>query len=210
MTPQEPSGHKKTACGVFGWPAPEEFCFAKFFPQMANGSPLQLLLTLYGEGCALLRRAGALRSRLGPLLAEQRYARVQRASNARHLGARRDRLPQAAGPLPHPLHKGRIALKTGHRGRRPLPKICFFCLPLVVAIWRAMQNKHLCLSPKPSLQSGKGAVSKGGSLWLTFFRPFFVQQQRKDITTAQRGAKPYFASEIASFVRPLNTGVMQA
>jgi|GEM_PF-3124536 len=29
------------------------------------------------------RRAGALRSRLGPLLAEQRYARVQRASNAR-------------------------------------------------------------------------------------------------------------------------------
>jgi len=33
------------------------------------------------------------------------------------------------------------------------------------------------------LQSGKGAVSKGGSLWLIFFRPFFVQRQRKDIKT---------------------------
>jgi hypothetical protein len=48
-------------------------------------------------------------------------------------------------------------------------------LPLVLALRRAMQNKHLCLSPKPSLQSGKGAVSKGGSLWLIFFRTFFVQ-----------------------------------
>jgi hypothetical protein len=53
--PQEPSGHKKTACGVFGWPAPEEFCFAKFFPQMVNGSPLRLLLTRCGEGSTLFQ-----------------------------------------------------------------------------------------------------------------------------------------------------------
>jgi hypothetical protein len=68
---------------------------------------------------------------------------------------------------------------------------CFPRLPLVVSTRRAMHEKLLCFSPKRSLQSGKGAVSKGGSLWLIFFRPFFVQRQRKDIKTAQRGAKLY-------------------
>jgi len=41
-------------------------------------------------------------------------------------------------------------------------------LPLVVAMWRAMQEKLLYFSPQPSLKSGTEAVSKGGSLWRAF------------------------------------------
>jgi len=38
--------------------------------------------------------------------------------------------------------------------------------------------KSICLSPLSALKSGTDAVSKGGSLWLIFFRHFFVQRQR--------------------------------
>jgi hypothetical protein len=92
--------------------------------------------------------------------------------------------------LCHPTkNEPRKRTKGSNTPWHPAKLFALAYLPLVVAKWRAMQNKHLCLSPKPSLQSGKGAVSKGGSLWLTFFRPFFVQRQRKDIKTGTAHAR---------------------
>jgi hypothetical protein len=49
-----------------------------------------------------------------------------------------------------------------------------------------------------SLKSGIEAVSKGGSLWLTFFRTFFVQRQRKYNKNRYRSAR----NEIAQYDRP--------
>ncbi len=40
---------------------------------------------------------------------------------------------------------------------------------------------EMCDLSSFSLQSGKGAVSKGGSLWFPFFRHFFVERQRNGI-----------------------------
>jgi len=45
---------------------------------------------------------------------------------------------------------------------------CFLRLPLVVAKVEAQHEKRICDLSWFSLQSGKGAVSKGGSLWRAF------------------------------------------
>ena len=48
----------------------------------------------------------------------------------------------------------------------------------------ATQMEELCkTSPfrRSFFRTADGAVSKGGSLWFPFFRPFFVKRQRKGI-----------------------------
>jgi hypothetical protein len=51
------------------------------------------------------------------------------------------------------------------------------------------QNKK---APPFIVRTAGRAVSKGGSLWLIFFRPFFVQRQRKGMPlSAPRCGAPF-------------------
>ena len=42
-----------------------------------------------------------------------------------------------------------------------------------------MQKKHRCFSPEPALQRGNAGEIQEGTSWFPFFRPFFVERQRK-------------------------------
>ena len=47
-------------------------------------------------------------------------------------------------------------------------RFCFFRLPLVLAVWRVMHKKLLCLSPLYSLQSGNTKGGPGGNVRARF------------------------------------------
>ena len=53
--------------------------------------------------------------------------------------------------------------------------------------WRSFAK--LRLSAVLFFRTADGAVSKGGSLWFPFFRPFFVKRQRKGIFAFTERAK---------------------
>jgi len=66
-------------------------------------------------------------------------------------------------------------------------------------------SDQICLSPLSTLKSGTETVSKGGSLWLIFFRHFFVQRQRNGTAANRERAKQCErpATQIANYtLRP--------
>ena len=71
--------------------------------------------------------------------------------------------------------------------------------------WQCLRPREArCSRPRTS----KLAISACRNLFSLVLSLFSDKESTSN--TAQRGAKPYFASEITSFARPLNTGVMQA
>ena len=74
----------------------------------------------------------------------------------------------------------------------------------------ATQMEELCkTSPfrRSFFRTADGAVSKGGSLWFPFFRPFFVKRQRKGIFAfTERAQLGEAQGEVAeSLTKPFTT-----
>jgi hypothetical protein len=58
--------------------------------------------------------------------------------------------------------------------------LALLSLPLVLAIWRAIHEKDLCLSPRPSLQSGTKREAPEGTSGFTFLVTSFLDE--KEVT----------------------------
>ena len=83
------------------------------------------------------------------------------------------------------LPLGRISARP--RGETVAKSSAFFCLPLVVAMWREMQKERRCLSPMFSLKSGtKGEIQEGTSWRVSSAASWACQEAALKTGTAQR------------------------
>ena len=99
-----------------------------------------------------------------------RDARVQRASNARHLGARRDRLPRAAGPFP--IRSTKLELHLWRTVEDACPYKILRPPPAArVSKVAGDESKTFMFFSSYSLQSGTEREIQEGTSWRAMFAP---------------------------------------